>query len=478
MNENEANYNKKIKTVVIVGGNFAGLAALWPLLDEQLQRQRAEASSSSTTTTSHFRLVLIDQRDYSEYTPGILRLFCEPELLDSLAQPLPLGSSQSKSKDGIHPCHLYQFIHGRVTSIVEETAGAGSGTPSKTFRNVLTYMPSFGGAPKTLAYDYLIVATGMTYRQHPISPNPSTEVTLADRFKAWKAAHRQLNQAQRVIVLGGGAVGVELAAEIVEAYGHDKHVTLIDVAPALVTNFPPSTRTYAEKWLRDRNVTLLLNQKLQSWTDSSCTLEDGKVLSADVVYVCFGSKPNSDLISSSSSKQSVASSLLGASMRGKVVTSDTLQVTLNGSLFRDGTIFSCGDVSTPPSDDEKQAFQAEIQGKLAAENVVKLLGGGGSAVGKIKPVLHHYPRDIAGYNQMPLIFVLSLGQYDGCLGFNDLCIPGALAAIVKWVLEYTKVLEMRGHVLGRIIWKVAEAVVFFVSRTLLPPGGTQQKKDA
>jgi len=62
-----------------------------------------------------------------------------------------------------------------------------------------------------------------------------------------------------------------------------------------------------------------------------------------------------------------------------------------------------------------------------------------------------------------------LGRYDGVLGFNALVIPGPLAAIVKWILEYTKVLDMKGSLLGHLIWKLADAVVLFLSRTLIVP---------
>lgn len=49
------------KTVVIVGGNFAGISTLRELLAKK--------------EDMNLKIIMIDQRDYSEYTPGILRLF-------------------------------------------------------------------------------------------------------------------------------------------------------------------------------------------------------------------------------------------------------------------------------------------------------------------------------------------------------------------------------------------------------------------
>ena len=74
--------NDVAKTIVVVGGNFAGLSALKYLKEHNNDDGR-------------FKVVLIDQRSYSEYTPGILRLFCVSDEFSDLAQPLPPSSSTS-----------------------------------------------------------------------------------------------------------------------------------------------------------------------------------------------------------------------------------------------------------------------------------------------------------------------------------------------------------------------------------------------
>ena len=57
--------------VVIVGASFAGLACA-----RSLRRD--------------FQVTLVDQRDYFEYTPGILRLFVKPGYLNELCAPIKL----------------------------------------------------------------------------------------------------------------------------------------------------------------------------------------------------------------------------------------------------------------------------------------------------------------------------------------------------------------------------------------------------
>merc|ERR1712194_827102 len=61
---------KNTKTVAIVGGNFAGLAALRELQSCWKKKSRyCYDNDSDETETTALRIVLIDKRGYSEYTP-------------------------------------------------------------------------------------------------------------------------------------------------------------------------------------------------------------------------------------------------------------------------------------------------------------------------------------------------------------------------------------------------------------------------
>lgn len=481
----QSSSSANLRTIVIVGGNFAGLAALWELFSWQRAKFQNDESES-------VRIVLIDQRDYSEYTPGILRLFCEPGYFFRIAQALP-GTNDKVN---------FQRFQGTVTSVVlENTAGNdNSYNPTKTshsqpgkMKKILTYLPATGSDNQTetkrLAYDYLILATGATYTA-PISPetNSTTRTNMLGRYREWKDAHARLKVAKKVLILGGGAVGVELAAEII---GHNIQkrqksrnrnssvtVTIVDAQPALVPLFPRTVGAYAEDWLTKHGAELRLGESLKSWNDRSCTLADGTVLHADIVYVCFGNRPNSEPIASAhlsttmEEKKDERTSrdvpFFTMTRRRNVAVRDTLQIVITNDINDDTyttSWFACGDVASPPTNDEKQAFQAEMQGKVAAKNVIKLLES--KRQGQYR--LLRYPQDIAGADRIPLVFVLSLGKYDGVLGFNNMCISGPLAAVVKWVLEYSKVSHMRGRLLGKFIWKIGDAVTLFLSRTVFRP---------
>ena len=325
----------------------------------------------------------------------------------------------------------------------------------------------------------------------------------------------KLHKSKSILILGGGAVGVELAAEIIDYYGTNKSITIVDGCSTLLPLLHPSTRTYATEWLKNRNVKVLLNQRIEKFTTTSCTLVNGDsqtstTLHADLVYNCLGTKPNSfymerdddESLSSTatsrrkkSDQQPQEEKKSGAEdsknneeekfvldRRGCIFVKDTLE--LDGIDSNHTNVFVCGDVSSPPTESIKQAFQASIQGNVVATNILR-------KEEDPKSRLLRYPYDIAQYDQLPLIYVLSLGRYDGCLGFNGLHMTGPVTSVVKFILEYTKVMEMkeilsstfgfgggdeaasRRHFflwpLGKLIWKFGDFVTLFLSRTVLKP---------
>ena len=93
-----------VKTVFIVGGGFAGLSVLKEL-QEKLQQNQSRHEPNKSTTIPEFKIVLIDTTEYFEYTPGVLRLFCDPTLFPTLS-----GKYQNNS-------HCYKFIQGEAKSI-------------------------------------------------------------------------------------------------------------------------------------------------------------------------------------------------------------------------------------------------------------------------------------------------------------------------------------------------------------------------
>jgi dihydrolipoamide dehydrogenase len=96
-----------------------------------------------------------------------------------------------------------------------------------------------------------------------------------------------------VIVLGGGVIGVEFAS-VWKSFGAE--VTIVEGLPHLVPNEDEAASKALERAYRKRGINLILGTKFASATqnDSSVeiTLEDGKVLSAELLLVAVGRGAN------------------------------------------------------------------------------------------------------------------------------------------------------------------------------------------
>lgn len=394
---------KGIRTVVIVGGSFGGLTALRHLSNQP-----------------GIRVVLIDQRTYYEYVPGILRLFCDPSLHKSITRPMPKSNNE--------------FVHGCVKvinahSIVVRTENSGTKLENEV----------------TISYDHIIIATGADYRA-PVTPSPN-EKEYRTRHKTWQDQAKRLRNAESVLILGGGAVGTELAAEIA-CHFPEKRLCIVDGQDRLLPLFPRETSAHAESWFKERGVELLMGQTIDAITDTGCHLrKSGRDLEADIVFTCFGMRANTYMMKEGDMRACLDD-------RGMIKVNDYLQVEGFPNAF------AVGDAMIHPAREIKQAYYAELNGKAAAENILRLCYG--------KPLLK-YPDDICGDKVSPLVYVVSLGRYDGSLGFNQLVINGSFAAMVKFVLEWTKVKQMEGRPIGLAVWAFGDAMSFFLSKYVLKP---------
>lgn len=391
-------------SVVIVGGSFSGL------------RAQRECSGKC-------RVTLVDLKDYFEYTPGCLRLFIDPSHLRNVARPLP------HARNGL--------IVGELTSI---------GPHAITVREP-------GGVDVLVNYDYLLLGTGSTYSCKPISPT-GAHPTLVARATAWEEAAAELRTAESVLVLGGGPVGVELAAEVAAAYP-GKRITLLTSGGTLCPTLPARVGTVSATWLQNRGVRLVFHARVTRVDGTTVHLSDNSTLSADVVYPCMGGgSPNSHAV-----RLSFPDSLHAS---GRVIVDQALRV--HGS---NGRVFAMGDVMLlPGSADLKLGHTAELNAEVAAENALR--SGHGAAR------LAAYPFGAVGADVPPRVFAVSLGEFSGTIAFNGLVISGVLAAVAKSVIEWTKVAACEERPVGVYFWRFGDAAANWLSRAVLPPPDAQK----
>ena len=391
------------KTVVVVGASFGGLTALRELMPH---------------TNELFDIVLIDFKDYFEYTPGILRCFTDPSYLQNVTSPLESWASKR-----------VRFVHGEVLFVKD---------------GELAVRPHGAQASELLAYDYLVMACGSSYPQCQPVKAIANEPTLVERQATFVKANAQLQQAQRVLILGAGLVGVELAGEILTDMP-GKDVVIVDAAKTVCPGVQPGAQAYCRKWLDDKGAEVLLDQWIESIDERGCSLRGGRRIDADIVYSCMGFKSNAKHILS----------LLGADCvdkRGFAIVNDHLQ--LKGC----DRVFVVGDCMVHTASSEtKLGHTAELNAQLAAKNIVSLAQQSGGS-------LLTYPIDVVGVEESPKICCISLGRYDGTLCFNNLVVHWVPAVLMKYLLESTKVSEFSANVLSGAFWDIANPISNAISK--------------
>jgi NADPH-dependent 2,4-dienoyl-CoA reductase/sulfur reductase-like enzyme len=150
-----------------------------------------------------------------------------------------------------------------------------------------------------IGFDKLVLATGST----AIVPGWLPGTNLKNVFTIPKDKGYldqfiiELKQIQKIIVIGGGFIGVEMADELCKS---GKDVTLVELLPHVLSlAFDPEFTVMAEEILTRRGVKLRtgISVKAINGQDkvTGVTLKNDEVLAADAVILSVGYRPNSAL---------------------------------------------------------------------------------------------------------------------------------------------------------------------------------------
>ena len=144
-------------------------------------------------------------------------------------------------------------------------------------------------------YDKLVLATGATPF---IPPVPGRELMLTlNSQREYGAAQSQLRDAKRVLIVGGGLIGCELAMDFCRA---GKAVTVVDnSASVLSALMPPEASSRLQHRLTDMGVHLMLKSRLESLAQSAdgirVTLDRQRTVTVDAVVAAAGLRPETAL---------------------------------------------------------------------------------------------------------------------------------------------------------------------------------------
>jgi len=133
--------------------------------------------------------------------------------------------------------------------------------------------------------EHVVLATGSYSRTLP-------GLEIGGRIITSEQALALTDVPGRVIVLGGGVIGVEFAS-VWSSFGAE--VTIVEALPHLVPNEDEAMSKALERAFRKRGIAFKLGVRFQSASQTddavSVTLEDGTVLEADQLLVAVGRGP-------------------------------------------------------------------------------------------------------------------------------------------------------------------------------------------
>ena len=221
--------------VVIIGGGFAGLAALREL-------------------SNKVDITLIDRASKHTFLPGIKK-YAFGLLNDSAVQ---------YSFEGIAQKYGATFIQSEVETLEQGKKQV-----------ILKHQHQI------VKYDYLLITTGadaIRGEQREVCWN----IEDAKKIRARK------EELKKVIIIGGGVLGSEIAAHFAD-YTKAK-VTIIQSGERLVKTLPKKVSEKVERYLKKKKVELVLNKRVESATTTTVKL-DTETLKADLVIWTIGAHP-------------------------------------------------------------------------------------------------------------------------------------------------------------------------------------------
>lgn len=155
------------------------------------------------------------------------------------------------------------------------------------------------GEEVVVSYDKLVNTTGSWPIIPPIPGIGSKNILLCKNYSQANEIIRQTKDARKVVIVGGGYIGIEL----VEAFRESgKEVILIDGLDRILNKYLDKEFTdILEKDLRDRGITLALNQAVSAFEADAegnvkAVLTSEGRFETDMVILCVGFRPNNELL--------------------------------------------------------------------------------------------------------------------------------------------------------------------------------------
>jgi 3-phenylpropionate/trans-cinnamate dioxygenase ferredoxin reductase component len=145
-------------------------------------------------------------------------------------------------------------------------------------------------AGETHSYERLLLATGGTPRQLPSGGDDVMYYRTLDHYRRLRGI---AGDGVRVVVIGGGFIGSELAAALA-MNGCDVTIVFPDAGIGAKL-FPPELSSFVNGYYREKGVTVLPEELVEEAASGTVRTKEGTTIEADAIVAGLGIVPNTDL---------------------------------------------------------------------------------------------------------------------------------------------------------------------------------------
>lgn len=407
---------RRVKNVLVLGGSYAGCRAA-ELLANSLPSSHRVVLIDRQSHFNHLylfpRLGVVPNQAHKAFIPYD-NVILSPSLPALIHLPSPSTSATSELLSAEPPSPTTSepskprsiFIHAGVTSIHEGyvtldrdlTKNEYEDSSADDLADVLQGMglaaeedsdaESTEVGSRTVSWDYLIYALGSTLPAPLVSPARNKKSGVA----FLQAQQALIEKSSSILIIGGGALGLQYATDIADLYSTPAHahllppsdtprtpkkITLVHSRDRFLPLYDIEVHNEVTRRLKELGVDVVLGERLNSPGDEALLKQeregetrkvkksDGGEIEYDLLLRCTGQTPNSSLLHSflPSSTNS----------KGYISVSPTLQL-LSASTPIQKKIFAIGDVAETGA--IKAGHIGWNQASVAVGNILHLLGEG------------------------------------------------------------------------------------------------------
>lgn len=147
-------------------------------------------------------------------------------------------------------------------------------------------------------FEKLVIATGSKAVMPKIEGADKENVFLVPKDKEYlKVMKARIQESEKIVILGGGYIGVEVADELIKA---KKNVTVVEMMDSLLQSMDSEFGEKVREILLEEGGEIITSKSVQKILGdqkvSAVELNDGTKIDCDLLIISCGYKPNIDLV--------------------------------------------------------------------------------------------------------------------------------------------------------------------------------------